>query len=242
MDAATPIHCPQCGAPAPFRGTAVSLVCEFCGSTVVRAGVDVSLVGRVSALVDTGSPILLHARGRFDGVPFEIAGRLQVVYARGTWNEWFVTFADGTIGWLADAMGEYSMLRPVGPQVFTRGVPSFVMLAANHVFFFADRQFVVTDARAAAYRGAEGILPFVATPGMHFHAADLRGYDGAFMTLDYGTDPERLPNGMPTPYLGRSVALRELGLFPLRRFQGWQPPRPGATQAASPAGTTPPLA
>src|SRR5690606_14051984 len=101
-DGRPPVFCPQCGAPAPFRGTTVSLVCEYCNSTIVRTGVDFSLVGRVSALVDSGSPILLGSRGRYKGVPFEVTGRLQVTYARGTWNEWFVEFADGSTGWLAD--------------------------------------------------------------------------------------------------------------------------------------------
>ena len=71
------VFCPQCGAPAPFRGTLVTLVCEYCGSTIVRDGVDIALVGKVSALVDNGSPVLLGSRGRWRGVPFEIIGRLQ---------------------------------------------------------------------------------------------------------------------------------------------------------------------
>ena len=69
-------------------------------------GVDVRLVGRVSALVDNGSPIILGSRGRHHGTPFEVTGRLQVQYGRGTWNEWFISFADGTSGWLADAQGQ----------------------------------------------------------------------------------------------------------------------------------------
>ena len=43
------IFCPECGAPIEFRGTAVSAVCDYCDSTVVRTGVDVSLIGKVSA-------------------------------------------------------------------------------------------------------------------------------------------------------------------------------------------------
>src|SRR5690606_35989777 len=97
------------------RGTTVSLVCEYCNSTIVRTGVDIRLVGQVSALVDNGSPILLGSRGRYKGLPFEIVGRLQVAYARGTWSEWFVEFADRSTGWLVDAQGQYSLVRPQDP-------------------------------------------------------------------------------------------------------------------------------
>jgi len=57
--------CPECGAPVPLRGTAVTAVCEYCGSTIVRTDVDLRLVGKVSAILDNGSPIVLGSRGRF---------------------------------------------------------------------------------------------------------------------------------------------------------------------------------
>ena len=56
-------QCPQCGAPAPFRAATLSLTCEYCGSTVVRTGANVELVGKISALIDNGSPILLGSSG-----------------------------------------------------------------------------------------------------------------------------------------------------------------------------------
>lgn len=222
------IHCPQCGGQLRLRGTTVSAVCEYCDSTVVRSGVDINLLGKVSALTDNGSPILLHAKGRYGGVPFVIDGRLQVQYERGIWNEWFLSFADGTIGWLADAQAQFAVLRPIDPRSVAGKLPRFEQLQPGAVVDVAGRQLVVVDARGANYRGAEGLLPFEARPGLRFFAADLRGYAGEFASLDWGSDPN---HPSPIPYLGRAVTLAELELFPLRRFEGWPPPRPPGSAA-----------
>lgn len=216
------IHCPQCGAPAQFRGTTVSLVCEFCDSTIVRTGVDVKLIGKVSALLDTGSPVLLNSSGNYRGLPFTLVGRLQLRYARGTWNEWFVAFADGTVGWLADASGQYSIVRPKSVEVVAGRVPRFHEVETGQELAVDGVRAVVVDKRGASYQGAEGSLPFEAEPGLTFYAVDLRGYGGEFFTLDWGTDPNHV---RPEPYIGTAVDLVDLGLHPLRRFEGWEAPR-----------------
>ena len=230
MSQAEEIFCPECGAPIEFRGTMVSAVCEYCESTVVRSGVAVELLGKVSAIIDNGSPILLHAKGKFDGMPFTIDGRLQVQYARGTWNEWLLSFADGTIGWLADAQGQYSLLRPIDPNQVAGRVPGYHEFALGREYRIAGRVVVAIDKRGASYKGAEGMLPFEAAPGMQFWGVDLRGYQGEFVTLDWGTEPG---SDSPTPYVGRAVSLDEIGLFPLRRFSGWPPPKPASVPASA---------
>lgn len=205
----------------------MSLVCEFCDSTIVRTDVDIKLVGQVSALVDNGSPIILGSRGRHHGVPFEVTGRLQVTYSRGTWNEWFVEFADGTTGWLADAQGQYSIVRPKDPSIVAGKVPRYDQLVLNAILVIDGISAVVVDKRAAAYKGAEGILPFEAEPGMLFYGIDLRGFNGEFLSLDYGTSGE---HASPVPYIGEAIDLHAVGLHPLRSFEGWRrPPPPGAT-------------
>jgi hypothetical protein len=215
--------CPECGAPVPLRGTAVTAVCEYCGSTIVRTDVDLRLVGKVSAILDNGSPVLLGGRGRFRNVPFEVAGRLQVGYARGTWNEWYLTFADGTIGWLADALGQFAIVRPRDVKIVAGRVPPFVHVKAGATLTIDGITLVVVDRRSADYRGSEGVLPFVAEPGVRYYGVDLRGPGGEFVSLDYGQRPD---HAFPVPYFGESVDLGAIGLHPLRRFQGWPPPQP----------------
>jgi ribosomal protein S27E len=230
------IHCPECGAPAPFRGAAISLVCEYCGSTVVRTGVDVKLIGKVSALLDTGSPILLGSRGTYDGRTFEVVGRLQLRYRRGTWNEWFLQFAGDTVGWLADAQGSYSIVTPQDKNAVAEKVPTYSGLAIGQPLRILGGEYVPVDRVAAEYQGAEGVLPFEAEPGVVFYSADLRGYHGEFLTLDYGSSGE---HRRPTVYSGRAVELLDkptspaglkasspgrtaVALHPLRKFEGWR--------------------
>ena len=213
----SPIHCPECGAPAPFRGAALTVVCEYCGSTIVRTGADIALLGKVSALLDNGSPILLGSRGRDGGVPFEVVGRLQLRHQRGTWNEWYLLFADQQDGWLADAQGSYFLLRPAGKGA--RMLP-WADLAPGDAVRIGRIDYTVIERRRATYQGAEGALPFAATPGRAYASVDLLSEGGDFATLDYGDD-------QPTPevYTGRAVDLADLDLRPLRRFAGWEAPR-----------------
>jgi hypothetical protein len=183
----------------------------------------------VSAIVDNGSPILLGSRGRWGGVPFEVVGRLQVTYSRGTWNEWFVNFADGTVGWLADAQGQYSLVKPRDMATVAGRVPTYHAIAINAVIPVAGVPGVVVDKRAAAYKGAEGILPFPAEPGIFFFGVDLRGFAGEFMSLDYGNNGD---HASPVPYVGESIDLEAVGLHPMRTFQGWRraPPAPAGAR------------
>lgn len=213
------VKCPECGAPAPFRGTAVSLVCEYCGSTVVRAGADVRLLGKVSAILDNGSPIILGAKGKHAGVPFEIVGRLQVRHLRGTWNEWYLLFADNTAGWLADAQGSYYLTRPGDHRSVSGRVPLFDNVTIGTWREVQGTSYMVTEKRSAEYQGAEGSLPFEAEPGLTFYSVDLSGPDGEFLTLDYGTTAD---HQQPVPYFGVAVDLSALELHPLRRFEGWR--------------------
>jgi hypothetical protein len=215
MDRKSQVSCPQCGAPAPFRGATVSLVCEHCGSTVVRAGLDVRLLGKVSAIVDDGSPVLLGARGSFDGLGFEIVGRLQLRYSRGAWSEWYLLFADA-VGWLADFQGNYAVTRPAA---IARPFPTYHNLSLGTWIEIEGAQAMVVEKRAASYKGAEGCLPFAPEPGLTFHQADLAGPDDEFLTLDYGTEPH---GARPSVYRGRAVELADLRLDRMRRFAGWR--------------------
>jgi len=175
-------------------------------------------VGQVSAIVDNGSPILLGSRGRHRGHPFEVVGRLQVAYERGSWNEWFVHFADGNVGWLTDAQGQFSLLRAKDAKTTAGRVPPYHTIAINTVLVIDGVPGIVVDKRGASYQGAEGILPFAAEPGLQFFGVDLRGYNGEFMSLDYGYQPDHT---QPLPYLGETIDLTSVGLQPLRRFSGW---------------------
>src|SRR5262245_5805712 len=101
--------CPACGAPIAFKmGTSVVVICEFCQSVVARGDRKLEDLGKVAALVDTGSPLDIGLRGVYQGVPFELTGRAQLGHeAGGMWDEWYAAFQDGRWGWLAEAQGRF---------------------------------------------------------------------------------------------------------------------------------------
>ena len=200
-------NCPSCGGEVSFRaGSSLVSVCKQCRAAVARKGVDLEAIGQVAELVATSSPFRLGlgAKPKKGIRPFTFIGRLQLSTGEGTWDEWYLLFADGSYGWLAEAQGEFFLMLPVkAPKV-----PEFSQIQpAMRLDLGAYGVFVVVDRRQALYVSAEGELPFRSPPGSVFMYADLSGPDGSLATLDYGDDP-----GLDAFYVGRKVDLADLNV------------------------------
>lgn len=201
-------NCPACGAPVAFKsGASVVVVCEYCRSIVARTDRAFEDLGKVAEIVETDSPLEVGLRGSYQGVPFELTGRAQLGHEMGgAWDEWYATFQNGWLGWLAEAQGRFYMtfrqplenpaeVPPFGsltPGSQVRGVPSPVPL-------------VVAETGRARALGAKGEIPYRLTPGDTNFYADLSGAGGVFATLDYSENP-------PLFYLGQEVTLARLGI------------------------------
>jgi hypothetical protein len=157
--------------------------------------------------METNSPLEIGLRGTYHGVPFELTGRAQLGHEMGgVWDEWYATFQNGWLGWLAEAQGRFYMtfrqqlenpnaIPPFGRLLLGQpvsGLPSQVPLIAAET------------GRARAL-GAKGEIPYKLTPGETNFYADLSGAGGVFGTLDYGEYP-------PLFFLGQEVTLAELGI------------------------------
>ncbi|MFO1341021.1 MAG: DUF4178 domain-containing protein [Burkholderiaceae bacterium] len=206
--------CPGCGAPVDFASAAsASAVCSFCRSTVVRDGDALHRIGVSAELFDDHSPLQLGARGKHQGVPFTLVGRLQYSYADGTWNEWHALFdaasADGTprSAWLSEDNGAYVLAfdlpAPADP-------PPADELHAGERRLVAGAAWSVASVTRARLLAAEGELPRPPQLAGDFVVADLRSTQGEVGTLDY-SDPAK-----PGWSVGRSVGLTELALTGLR--------------------------
>ncbi len=201
-------NCPGCGAAVRFKiGSAVVTVCEFCRSVVARGDRKFEDLGKVAAVVDTGSPLQLWLEGRYEGVRFTLTGRAQRAHpAGGTWDEWYAAFADGRWGWLAEAQGRYYM-------TFEHTLPADLALPEFDDLKLGQQLSSLPGAptMAVAEKGwatptaAEGEIPYLLVPGQANAYADLSGPGGAFGTLDYGDSP-------PLFYFGRQVTLDDLGV------------------------------
>lgn len=189
-------------------GASLLHVCEHCGSAVARKGANVANYGKVADLIPTSSVLALGLDGDYAGAPpFRLAGRLQLDWGQGAWDEWLLAFTDGSWAWLSEAQGRFHYMG----QAALPPVPAFDDIAVGQtVDLGAPGTFVVAEVRSARFASAAGDLPFAIAPGSELHYADLSGPGGQLATLDYGggSSAEAL-------YVGREVTLADLGLRPV---------------------------
>src|SRR5256714_1759907 len=205
--------CPACGATVIFKtGSSVVVVCESCNSVVARTDGGVEDAGKVSDVVESGSPLDVNLRGVYLGVAFELTGRAQLGHAAGGfWDEWYAACTDGRWGWLAEAQGRFYLTFQIQvPQPAL--LPSYEQLQLGQPVYAipAQQPPVVAEKGTARALAAEGEIPYRLTPGEVYAYADLSGQAGAFGTLDYGEWP-------PLVFVGREVTLEELGLAGVQR-------------------------
>jgi Domain of unknown function (DUF4178)/Nudix N-terminal len=192
-------NCPSCGAPVEFKiGGSIVVVCDYCRTVVARGDRAVEDLGKVAALIDTGSPLRRDLPGKYRGVGFRIAGRTQMRHqAGGVWDEWYAAFDDGRWGWLAEAAGKFYV-------TFTTpaaNLPPFDVIAVGGRM----GDLVITEVGTAAVISGEGEIPWRVEPGSTYDYADLSGPQGKFATIDYSEET-------PLFFGGRETSLAELGV------------------------------
>jgi hypothetical protein len=197
-------NCPSCGAPLTFRPGTMVAVCGYCKALSARTDRDPQLIGKVGALLDTGTLLSLGQQGQYAGRKFAVAGRTQLKHPLGGfWDEWYLAFEDGRWGWLAEAQGRtYLTFR----QELAQGVPSSEALAAGSELDLGSHgRWVVGEVSEGTFLSAEGEIPWAVELGGTYRYADLSSANGAFATLDYSEAP-------PLFFAGRQVDLEELKL------------------------------
>ncbi|MBP1773414.1 MAG: hypothetical protein H6P99_2577 [Holophagaceae bacterium] len=196
--------CPSCGAALSFRPGTMVAVCPYCHALAARRDRDPELIGKVAALMDTGSPLALGATGTYTGRAFTLAGRVQLRHPLGgVWDEWYLALDDGRWGWLAEAQGRFYLTFTQAPH---GTLPAAGSLEAGGLADLGpDGLWTVGEVSEATFHSAEGEIPWAVDPGATYRFADLSGQHGAFATLDYSED-------QPLFFLGREMSLAELGL------------------------------
>lgn len=205
-------NCPSCGGPVEFKsGQSIVVICQYCRSAVARTDRDLKDLGKVAELVETGSPLDVGLRGKWKDIPFELTGRAQLGHEMGgQWDEWYATFSNGWLGWLAEAQGRFYLTFqyqiPEGVSV-----PEFDQLQLGQTISGLPwpTPLIVAETGRATARGAKGEIPYLLTPGETYYYADLSGVNNAFGTLDYNQSP-------PLVFLGQQVTLAELGITTTR--------------------------
>jgi hypothetical protein len=167
-----------------------------------------------ASLYEASTALELGARGKHRNAAFVLAGRTCVrSEGGGLWNEWTLTFDDGRQGFLAEALGSFTLFfeRPLAPPWDALDVGSTLKTG-----------FIVTERGQAKRVARWGDVP---EAPRSYRYADLSSASGESATIDYG---ERTTD--PDVFVGRRVKLAELGLKPRTERQRFLP---------APAGTMP---
>ena len=164
-------------------------------------------LGKVAEIAESESPLKLGLKGEFKGNRFELTGRAQLKHqAGGYWDEWYATFANGWVGWLAEAQGRFylTFYQPLPQGV---SLPSFEGLQLGQFVSEIPSQtpLMVQEKGVATSVAADGEIPYKLTPNEESQFADLAGKNNAFATIDYSMSP-------PWVFVGQQVTLEEIGL------------------------------
>lgn len=198
--------CPGCGAPVSFRSAAsVLAVCEYCQSTLLRDAEQVKDIGKMAGALEDYSRLQIGSSGIWAKIPFTVAGRIQLRYDAGFWNEWYLLFDDGSAGWLGDTSGQYMLTRSLG---LAADAPDFAVVQPEMAYLYQQRSYIFSDVRTAQCLSGEGELPFKVGKGYVAKVADARAGE-RFITLDYS-------NGQPELFAGEAVTLEALNCQLLR--------------------------
>lgn len=201
-------NCPSCAAPVEFKaGSTIVLVCPFCRSAIARSDRGLQDLGKVAEIVESQSSLKLGLKGEFKGARFELTGRAQLRHELGgSWDEWYATFSNGWVGWLAEAQGNFylTFYQPMPEGV---SLPSFDKLQVGQIVpeIPSTIPLMVVEKGIATAVAAAGEIPYQLTPNEQSSYADLSGSDSAFGTIDYSLDP-------PWVFIGQQVSLADIGL------------------------------
>ncbi len=164
-------------------------------------------LGKVAEIVDSQSPLKLGLKGDFKGNKFELTGRAQLRHEMGGfWDEWYATFSNGWVGWLAEAQGKF-FLTFYQPLPQGKRVPDFQNLQLGQAVeeIPAQTPLMVTEKGTATSIAADGEIPYRLIPNEKSDYADLSGAGNAFATIDYSESPAWV-------FVGQQVSLDEIGL------------------------------
>lgn len=157
--------------------------------------------------MDSESPLKLGLKGHYKGQRFELTGRAQLRHELGgVWDEWYATFSNGWVGWLAEAQGRF-YLTFYQPLPSGAELPSFESLQLGQPVQAIPNQapLMVTEKGTAVSVAADGEIPYKLEPNERSNYADLSGKGNAFGTIDYSMNP-------PWVFVGNLVTLEEIGL------------------------------
>src|SRR3954447_7537014 len=171
-------NCPSCAAPLEFQaGSTIVLICPFCRSAVARTDRGLADLGKVAEVMESESPLRLGLKGTYKDTRFELTGRAQLRHELGGyWDEWYATFSNGWVGWLAEAQGRFyiTFYQPLPAGTV---LPAFNDLQLGQVInaIPSPTPLMVQERGHGTTVAADGEIPYKLAAGEKFAYADLAG-------------------------------------------------------------------
>lgn len=194
--------------------------CAHCQSLVLREGMGAEAIGEVAVVPFDVSPVQLGTSFTVAGLPMTTVGRVRWSWSTGSWNEWFLRADDGSVRWLAEAMGMF-MLTVERPDILEQPLAQILVQGGTLIpggdLEVDGEVYVVTDVKDAQCLGSEGDLPFATLPGRQMTNVDFRAAGGGALSLQRDADGT-------TAWLGWWFELAGLSPKGLRAIAGWTVP------------------
>jgi hypothetical protein len=164
------LSCPNCGGPITVESAYTTLVvCPYCGSSLYIHDTGVDITGKTAKLAQYPSRLAVGAAGQIRGRPFRTLGRVRYQYEDGFWDEWFLQFGDGQVGWAEEDEGEFTL---VFKRKLTSPVPPFDQIRVGSFIPLGGDQMFVSEKGDAKVVGGEGETAMSTSPGRSIQYVD----------------------------------------------------------------------
>jgi hypothetical protein len=178
---------------------------------LVRHDLDVESLGKMAVLAEDSSPLQIGTQGKYDGLHFQLIGRIRQSWSDGFWNEWFALFDDARRGWLAEFQGFYTLNFEVATA---KDLPAQAQLQPGREFQIQGKVYHVDDIKQVTCVGSEGELPFKGTRDRKAVSVDLGCDTDGYACIEYSDDGVRF-------FTGKYCELNQLHCSALRQLDGW---------------------
>ncbi len=157
------------------------------------------------------TPFQIGSFGHFKD-NFVFIGRVQISWADGFWNEWYIRFDDGKEAWLAEAQGSYMISFAAD---IPKTLPKATELSPEMPIQIGSILYQVDDIKDVTYAFAEGELPFSAPQGFKGVSVDLSHGENYFASISY------TESGDVDVFVGQYLEFEKFQFKNLRQIDGW---------------------
>lgn len=118
------------------------------------------------------SKINIGTKGVFKGISFKVVGRINFGYIYGGWNEWYISFSNGSFGWISETLGKYTVTMEYAPEneefflqnyniSYQQPNVDFNNLKINETCFISLIDFFTQRISTSPIEKIEGTIPFL---------------------------------------------------------------------------------